>query len=68
MFCRILKKKYGHFDEKCVGGNDVLIEKLQAALVCTKKILCLSVQNFPSFRLSVISQLSGFEGALKSTI
>jgi hypothetical protein len=55
IFCRILKKYYGHFDEKCVGGNDVFIKKLQAALVCTKIILCLSVQNFPSFRLSFIS-------------
>ena len=68
MFCRILKKNYGNFDDKCVGGNDVFIKKLQAALVCTKIFLCLSVQNFPSFRLSLISQLVGFGGALKSTI
>jgi hypothetical protein len=68
MFCRILKKKYGHFDEKGVGGNDVFIKKLQAALVCTKKFLCLSVQNFPSFRLSFISQLVGFGWTLKSRI
>jgi hypothetical protein len=68
MFCRILKTNYGHFDEKCLGGNDVSIKKLQAALVCTKNIVCLSVQNFPSFRLSLISQLVGFGGALKSTI
>jgi hypothetical protein len=26
MFCRILKKNYGHFDEKCVGGNDVALK------------------------------------------
>ena len=55
MFCRILKKNYGDFVEKCVGGNDVFIKKLQAVLVCTKISLYLSVRNFRSFRLSVIT-------------
>jgi hypothetical protein len=27
-----LKKNYGHFDEKCVGGNDVLIKKIASCI------------------------------------
>jgi hypothetical protein len=32
MFCRILKQNYGHFDEKCVGGNDVFIKKIASCI------------------------------------
>jgi hypothetical protein len=68
MFCRILKKNYGHFDKKCVGGNDVFIKKIASCIGLHQNFFMFIGTEFLSFRLSLISQLVGFSGALKSTI
>ena len=53
------EKNNGHFDEKCVGGNDVLIKKLQAALVCTKKNFMFIATEFSKLSIKRYKPVGG---------
>jgi hypothetical protein len=65
MFCRILKQNYGHFDEKCVGGNDVFIKKIASCIGLHQNFLMFIATEFSKLSIKAYKPVGG---ALKSTI